>query len=219
VTISKNKEGPRATAELLMGIESYYTRRVRKYGAVPLGVDWSCVATQELRFEQLLKLCDFSQSRSLSDLGCGYGALSSYIAKHYSGTIIDYLGIDVSSAMIREARIRCKRRRLVKFVVGHTSPRVTDYAVASGIFNVKLNAPIDVWESLIGRTLMDLRATTRYGFAVNFLAPQDIRQLAKHNLYRARPAPWIQFCESQLQASVELLGNYGLREFTLLVRT
>jgi hypothetical protein len=49
-------------------------RKIRKFGATPLGVDWTCVSTQQLPFVQLLKLCDTSPA-SLNDLGCGYGAI------------------------------------------------------------------------------------------------------------------------------------------------
>ena len=38
-------------------IDGYYTAKVTRHGATPLGVDWSCVPTQQLRFLQLLKLC------------------------------------------------------------------------------------------------------------------------------------------------------------------
>src|SRR5437660_4398590 len=31
-------------------VEAYYSARVARYGATPLGVDWSCQATQMLRF-------------------------------------------------------------------------------------------------------------------------------------------------------------------------
>ena len=56
------------------GISDYYTAKIRKFGATPLGVDWTCLPTQELRFVQLLKVCDFTSPLSLNDLGCGYGA-------------------------------------------------------------------------------------------------------------------------------------------------
>ena len=36
------------------GVEAYYSARVAKHGATPLGVDWSCWATQSLRFVNCL---------------------------------------------------------------------------------------------------------------------------------------------------------------------
>jgi len=65
-------------AAVRAGISDYYTARIRKFGATPLGVDWTCQPTQELRFVQLLTVCDFASAFSLNDLGCGYGALLSF---------------------------------------------------------------------------------------------------------------------------------------------
>ena len=62
-------------------VEAYYSARVAKYGATPLGVDWSCQATQSLRFVQLLKICDFSCER---DLGCSVETIDNYGMKEFT---------------------------------------------------------------------------------------------------------------------------------------
>src|SRR5712691_1641141 len=85
-------------------VEAYYDARVAKYGATPLGVDWSCQATQNLRFVQLLKICDFSTPFALNDVGCGYGALCAFLAMRAPDVGIDYLGVDLSKAMVSRAR-------------------------------------------------------------------------------------------------------------------
>jgi len=206
------------TADLLAGVEAYYTQRIRRHGATPLGVDWSCSVTQELRFAQLLNICDFSAPFTLNDLGCGYGALVAYLAKCHPGSRVSYLGVDLSPTMIRHARQLWRRRPLCRFTVGNSIDRKVDYSVASGIFNVKLAQPTEHWESFIAETLIGMHSCSTRGFAVNFLAPQDSGQPARRGLYRTPPAPWIRYCEQRLRCSVELVGAYGLREFTLLVR-
>ena len=37
-------------------------------------------------------------------------------------------------------------------------------------------------------------------------------------LYRTMPEPWMRICETELQCKVELISNYGMKEFTLLIR-
>lgn len=206
-------------AELYSDIEQYYTQKVKNHGATPLGVDWPCLPTQELRFVQLLRLCDFEAPFSLNDIGCGYGAMLAFLAKRYRRKTIDYLGVDLSSAMIAEARQLWRKRRDTGFVVANTSPRVADYSVASGIFNVKLNQPEILWTQFIERTLATMHATSRRGFAVNFLAPLTEGTTGRPELYKASSALWGQYCEREFRATVEVLGNYGMREYTLLVRT
>jgi len=96
--------------------------------------------------------------------------------------------------------------------------RVADYSVASGLFDVRLDEPIELWERFVARTLAEMRVTSRLGVAVNFAAPRAQGQAARTGLYRVSPESWVAYCEEELQLSVELLTGYGLQEFTLLVR-
>lgn len=208
----------RALLDVLSDVEAYYSARVAKHGATPLGVDWSCWATQNLRFVQLLKLCDFSKPFSLNDIGCGYGALAAYLAMRHATTAIDYLGVDLSPAMIRRARPRFSGPGR-RFVVATSSPRVADYSVASGVMNVSLGYPREVWEDFVATMLRDMRRASRRGFSVNFIkADGNAANDLADGLYRTTARRWIDFCENELGCSVETIDGYGMREFTLLIR-
>jgi hypothetical protein len=195
-------------------IKAYYDAKIVRYGATPRGVDWSCIATQNLRFVQLLKICDFDAPFSLNDVGCGYGALIDFLSERYPDASVDYLGTDLSPAMVRHGR---RLHRHCSFVVSSVSPRVADYSVASGILNVMLDHSRDVWEDLVAQTLGDLHRTSRWGFAVNFMA-EELSGHSSRQLYQTNPDQWRRYCQSQLECSVETVLGYGMREFTLLVR-
>lgn len=199
-------------------IEAYYSRKVLRYGATPLGVDWSCVPTQELRFVQLLKLFDRTQAFSVNDIGCGYGALLKFLSERFKRLKIDYCGFDLSVAMIDEAKRIFARHKLAQFSVASRNPRLADYCVASGIFNVKLEQSDAVWTAFIKTTLTDMHASSRIGFAVNFLTPLPQDPTTAPELYRAPASFWQAYCEQTLNAQVTLIEGYGLREYTLLVR-
>jgi len=203
---------------LYAAVEAYYSRKLSRHGATPRGVDWESAEAQALRFAQLMKLCEPARAFSLNDVGCGYGALLGFLAKLHAGAQIDYLGIDLSPAMIRRARAAWRRRHRVSFAVATRGPRVADYSVASGIFNVKLDQPAPLWERFIATTLADMHRTSRKGFAVNFLLPPAPGRTSPPELYRTASKPWIGYCREALGASVEFIGDYGLDEFTLLVR-
>lgn len=207
-----------ALALLRGGIDRYYSGKVARHGATPEGVDWTCEPTQQLRFVQLLRVCDFAAPFSLNDLGCGWGALLGFLRKRHRATRVDYLGIDLSAAMIDSARNAWPARKHVDFVAGHGCPRVADYSVASGLFNVRIEQPLELWERFVAETLRDLAAHSRRGFAANFLAVLPAGVAGKPELYRTRPEPWIDFCRRELGAGAQLLDAYGMREFTLLVR-
>lgn len=196
----------------------YYTQKILTHGASAPGVDWTCQPTQQLRFVQLLKLCDFKQPFSLNDVGCGYGALLAFMGKRYRGLKLDYLGTDLSQAMIDQAQTSTTPSASARFMVTGEIPRVADYSVASGIFNVRLKQSTARWELFIMQTLAGMHAASRIGFAVNFLAPAGPDMLPIPELYRTAPEPWITHCQREFGAAVELIQGYGMREFTLLVR-
>lgn len=199
-------------------IDRYYTRKIERHGPTPLGVDWSCVPTQEMRFVQLLKVCQFHSPFTLNDIGCGYGALLAYLSRRHRSKIIDYVGIDLSAAMIAHARRLWQRRARTQFLVSNTSPRVADYSIASGIFNVRLQQPLILWTEFIATVLADMHANSRYGFAVNFLSPVPATATNIPELYRVAPEVWQAHCERVLGAKVEVVCGYGMKEFTLLVQ-
>lgn len=194
-------------------IEEYYTGKVRQFGCTPFGVDWTCTATQEMRFVQLLKLCDFRAPFTVNDLGCGYGALAGFLRRRDGTCAIDYLGIDLSTEMVRRARAQWRGVDGIRFVKGSASPRVADYSVASGIFNVRLATPVDAWEAFVRETLRQMAATSRRGFAVNL-----VNSLPRDGLYTTSPDPWVQYCDTELGADAKVLEGYGMHEFSLLVR-
>lgn len=205
-------------------VECYYTARLRRHGATPQGVDWDSEMSQRLRFVQLLKVVrDWSQPLSLHDLGCGYGALLAHLADRHPGAIVHYMGTDVSAEMIARARRRRHPRgapRPRRFAVATATLPVSDYSVASGIFNVKLETPAAAWEQHVASTLSRMRSASRKGFAVNFMSPQALalRPGAAANLYGAPATQWTAYCRDVLACEVELVADYGLPEFTLLVR-
>jgi SAM-dependent methyltransferase len=198
-------------------VERYYTGKLRRYGACALGVDWACEPTQQLRFVQLLKLCRSRLPFSINDLGCGYGALVPFLRKRRPGLIAAYYGVDLSTEMVEAARRSNSAETYAEFAVGGELQRVADYSVASGVFNVKLAHPLQVWESFVRRTLTDLHNNSARGFAVNFLRPLDDGIVPKQ-LYCTQAEPWVRYCQRELGCDVEVSSNYGLKEFTLIAR-
>jgi SAM-dependent methyltransferase len=205
-----------AVEQLRASVEAYYTRKVRTFGATPLGVDWPSTPSLELRLVQLLKVCDFSTPFSLNDLGCGYAAALDLIERRWPANRIDYLGIDLSGDMVAHARRRWHQRPDADFVVDHQCSRVADYAIASGVFNVRLDHSAQLWTAHVRVMLMDLHRSSRKGFAVNFMLPAAVTGVPE--LYGEQPDPWVVYCEAVLGRSVDLVQDYGLPEYTLLVR-
>lgn len=196
-------------------VARYYTDRLRRFGTTPAGVDWRDAASQRNRFEQLYKVVT-DRRGSLIDLGCGYGALLTFLREHdFSGT---YLGLDVSPDMIEAARSSHGDEPRVSFEVGTTPSRPADYLVASGIFNVRQSYTTAEWEDYVARTLADMDRASLKGFAFNCLTSYSDSDKMRDDLFYADPCRYFDLCKSLYSRQVALLHDYGLYEFTVIVR-
>jgi SAM-dependent methyltransferase len=169
-----------------------------------------------LRFQQLCKIVDTPNQYSINDLGCGYGALYDYLSQN-SGDF-SYTGIDVSESMILAARQRYHKTSEVRFILSDEPDQIAEYGVASGIFNVRLGRSDGEWRSYLEATLDVLDMTSRIGFSFNCLTAYSDLDKMKDYLYYADPGDLFDLCKRRYSRDVALLHDYGLYEFTILVR-
>jgi SAM-dependent methyltransferase len=198
---------------LLQQVEQYYSDKIRSHGATPRGVDWNSSETQGLRFQQLSMLLP-AQSFGVTDLGCGYGAYYDYLAQEHSD--FDYVGVDLSEEMIRQAKSLHSQTN-ARFICASRTPASVDYVVASGIFNVRQDVPDDQWLSYIHSCLDDMDRCSSKGFAFNCLTSHSDPDRKRRDLFYADPAAMFNHCIGYAR-HVTLLHGYGLYEFTIHVR-
>jgi SAM-dependent methyltransferase len=206
----------KSEAAILMDVADYYSEKLAKYGQSPQGVDWNGKESQELRFMQLCSIIDSSKPFSVNDLGCGYGALFDYLAAHYHD--ITYRGMDVSADMIVAAGSRHAKQKNAHFLHADKPEMPADYGLASGIFNVRLECGDTEWQAHIEATLDILDHTSRQGFAFNCLTSYSDADKMRGYLYYADPCRLFDLCKRRYSRHVALLHDYGLYEFTILVR-
>lgn len=202
--------------DLLTEVAVYYSKKLAQYGETPRGVDWNGEESQVLRFEQLCKIIDGRRHFSLNDLGCGYGALHDYLASRFSA--LSYSGIDVSESMIRSAEQRYRCMPHARFVLSSEPDAIADYGVASGIFNVRLGRSDVEWRRYLEATLDILDRTSRIGFSFNCLTSYSDAGKMRDYLYYSDPCALFDLCKQRYSRNVALLHDYGLYEFTILVR-
>lgn len=202
--------------DLLNEVAQYYATKLAEHGETPQGVDWNGEESQRLRFEQLNLLIDNATPFSVNDLGCGYGAFYEFLGQRH--TTFDYCGIDVSEDMIRAAKQRYPNRRSTQFVVASEPSQLADYSIASGIFNVRLGRSNAEWLVYLKATLDVLDSASRAGFAFNCLTSYSDADKIRDDLYYADPCALFDLCKRRYSRHVALLHDYGLYEFTILVR-
>lgn len=202
--------------DVLKAVADYYSSKLSDHGQSARGVDWNGEESQALRFEQLSKVIDRSNAFSVNDLGCGYGGYFDYLRRKHDQ--VYYNGIDLSADMIAAAEQRFAGNDSARFVVAGEPELVADYGIASGIFNVRLESTDDVWQAHILRTLDVLDNTSHHGFAFNCLTSYSDPEKKRDYLYYANPSELFDHCRRHYSRNVALLHDYGLYEFTILVR-
>jgi SAM-dependent methyltransferase len=137
-------------------LEQYWTNRAR--GARD---DCDCVEqslrTQRMRFEAFITTHDL-MGRSVLDVGCGAGAFWEHLKTR--GIDCEYVGVDLSPAMIERCRARFPDVRFECANILDWEPtQGFDYSISIGIHNIKVPG---AWEILL--------ATTRQQYALARIA-------------------------------------------------
>jgi len=209
-----------STRRMLDAVSRYYTDRLERFGPTPAGVDWNSAASQTLRFSRLLEIlvdpADPVRPGSVLDYGCGYGAMADYLDA--LGHTVEYCGYDVSSAMIRAAEARPAGTMRRTFTADAARLGRADVAVASGIFNVKLDHGADEWEAFAWDTIASLDRLSTRGFAFNMLTSYSDAGRQRPDLFYMDPRVAFDTCKRRFAPRVSLLHDYPLYEFTILVR-
>lgn len=202
--------------DLLAEVGAYYTTCLAQFGATPRGVDWNSAESQCLRFEQLLCRCDLARLCVLGDYGCGYAALLDFLLER--GFAGEYRGFDIATRMIDTAYARHIGDARARFSTDEAVLQGSDFILASGIFNVKLQTPQPDWEACMEATLDRIAGHARGGFAFNMLTAYSDPEKRRPDLYYADPCRLFDFCKRRYSPHVSLLHDYGLFEFTIIVQ-
>lgn len=204
--------------DVIAPVEAYYTGRVREFGTTPRGVDWNGEESQNVRFDELLAVVRApDRPFSIIDWGCGYGALVDVLRDRFPS--FTYVGYDVSETMVQEARRIHGDVEGVRFTADEAEVGTADYTVASGIFNVRLDVDEERWRAYVLATIDRLAAASEKGFAFNALTGHADADRMRPDLHYADPATLLDHCLRAHSRDVRLVHDYGLYEFTLLVRT
>lgn len=207
---------PVTKKSILTDVSTYYTTKLAQHGATPQGVDWNGTASHYNRHHQFLRLLASDPTASVLDLGCGYGDFFDFLRKNgHSGKFVGY---DISPAMVAEAERLHGRGADREWRVGAEPTEQADYAIASGIMNVKGDVPVADWHAYVCDILLLLGRSSSRGFAANMLTMSSDQEKRRGNLYYADPVEMLRFCLHNFGRSVALMQDYGLYEFTIIVR-
>jgi len=201
-------------------LNQFYKEHLELYGTTAQGVGWKNEEAQVIRFIQLLKILENeSESFSINDLGCGYGALALFMLKTGFQNFV-YRGYDLYKDMIEKAKETCRDITQASFYTIQKTQEMeeADYCVTSGIFNLKLNLKEFEFLSYILETLEIMNEKSKKGFAFNMLTSYSDKEKQREDLYYANPLFIFDYCMRNFSRNVALLHDYKAYDFTILVR-
>jgi SAM-dependent methyltransferase len=201
---------------MLAPVARFFRERVKSFGPTHRAVDYNSRKAQEIRFLQLMKLTTGPGPYSINDYGCGYGALARFLLDR--GHRFTYCGLDISKEMTDAASRLVPEGASWRFVNDPADLEAADYTVVSGTFNLKLDAPAAEWERLVLACLKEIAGVSRKGFGFNMLTSYSDRELMRADLYYGDPLFYFDYCKRHFSKDVALLHDYGLYDFTILVR-
>jgi hypothetical protein len=204
------------SADIERRVADYYTGKLREHGPTHQGVDWNSSESQLLRFEQFMRLFTAGERVAVLDYGCGYGAFGDYLQS--AGVELEYVGYDVSSEMVEVARERATDRAGWSFTTAREELKSADVTVASGVFNVRVGTDIESWREYTLDTITELASLSRRGLGFNMLTSYSDPERMTDRLYYGDPCFYFDWCKHNLSRHVAVLHDYGLYEYTILVR-
>lgn len=198
-------------------IRNYFDQALKIHGATPRGADWNSEQSQNVRFDQLMKVINQNRDFTLLDYGCGFGSLADYCLE--KGLIFDkYIGYDILPSMVSKAReLHPNRPEMIFTSQMSEIPRV-DFSIASGVFNIRLESSYEDWTGYTLECLHKLNAISEKGFSSNFLTKYSDAERMRPDLYYADPCLLFDYCKTHFSKNVALLHDYQLYDFTIIVR-
>lgn len=202
--------------DILTGVSTYFAVKLAQHGPTAKGVDWNGEQSQRLRHRQFDRLWSDDPASTILDLGCGYGDFLSFLRQ--SGFRGRYIGYDVAPEMIAAARRLHGESESIAWRVGSYPTDRADFAVASGIFNLKGETTNERWKAYVLETIDVLASCGRRGFGFNILSLCSDPEKRRPDLYYADPVEMLDYCLKRFGRSVALLQDYGQYDFTVIVR-
>jgi SAM-dependent methyltransferase len=200
----------------LKKIKNYFVEKLQTYGATFRGVDYNSTDAQELRFFQLTKIIDASKKYSLLDFGSGYGGMYDYLIR--IGHKLHYVGYDIAEPMVEKGRELHQDDPECIFTADIEKVPMMDYAVVSGTFNMKVDMQDDDWTKVVIDCLHQMNDHASKGMAFNMLTKYSDPEKMRSDLYYGDPCFFFDYCKRNFSRNVALLHDYGLYDFTIIVR-
>jgi SAM-dependent methyltransferase len=180
-------------------VQAHYRTLIQTHGDTHEAAQYSSRESQEARFRVLTEIANLEGAK-IMDFGCGTAHLATYLKE--KGVRCDYVGIDFVTEFFDFARGKHPEHRFG--IWSDFDGEDFDYAFVSGVFN---NLTDDN-ESFYKRTVKDIFARVRKGFAFNMMSTYV--DYYDEGLYYVRPEDVFGYMKT-LTPFVTLRNDYQVK--------
>lgn len=199
-----------------------YSKRYKELGYNVRTLGWGTEEQQHYRFKQSLSVIDFSNNKSILDIGCGFGDYLALLMAERK-PFKQYIGWDLNPDLIAEAKQIWKKSDSVFEVnnIGEEKERtqVADIAVMFGVLNLNFHETFDNYEYSF-KFIQNAFSLVNEVLVVDFLSSKFNPEYPKEDfVFYHDPAKMLEFGLS-LTPNVILKHNYApipQKEFMLFL--
>ena len=196
-------------------INNFYEKNFIKYKFHNKTLAWKSKKEQIIRFEKLTSFID-KKKISINDYGCGFGDLFFFLKKK-KFFIKEYCGYELSESIFNKVNNRFKTLEEKIFLINSENiNKKMDYSFASGTFNIKMRNSDKNWSNFIKKKIKEMNAYSKKGFSFNLLSTYV--DYKKEDLYYGDPNYWFDFCKINFSKKINLIHDYDLWEWTIIVK-
>jgi SAM-dependent methyltransferase len=209
---------PNDPGDSYLAIRRHYEETLARFGANVHGVDWPNMDDLETRFRVMLGgVTPSKEPVRLLDVGCGVGLLLDHLLANGTPGTWTYAGLDISQAMVDEARWRHPNARfLVRDLIANPDlGEMFDFAILNGVFTVKRDLPQAEMEAFVQALLAAVWPHCRVGLAFNVMSIHV--DWTRDDLFHWPIDSAVAFATRALSRQVRVRADYGLYEYTTFV--
>jgi SAM-dependent methyltransferase len=189
-----------------------------RFGAVPEASLWFSKVRQVTRFKLIVDVLEQTQlasNFSISDIGCGYGALIPYLIKRFPDKNFLYTGFEIAEKPLNFCKERYNEANF-SFKIGNIPDKSCDFSVMSGTYNY---APIQspkAWENYLFENLSQIWNASRCGIVFN-LSVADEAKITSQNISYFSKRNVKNFCHNNLGKTFLFMSDKLPKEATFFI--